>query len=84
MVTLDPFRRYGGESEKVLLPPLETKIGFIGNRSSFAFITPQVMAIRGAVSGKGIVTQREALRLAARAGMIVDRYGRHGSRNGPR
>jgi hypothetical protein len=44
VVTLDPFRRYGGESEKVLLPPLMTKIGFIGNRSSFARITPQVMA----------------------------------------
>ena len=35
MVTLDPFRRYGGESEKVLLPHLMTKIGFIGKSEFF-------------------------------------------------
>jgi hypothetical protein len=34
-VTLDPFRCYGGESEKVLLPHLETKIGFIGKSEFF-------------------------------------------------
>jgi hypothetical protein len=45
MVTLDRFRRYGGESEKVLLSYLENKIGFIGNQSSFARITPQVMGM---------------------------------------
>jgi hypothetical protein len=58
-VTLDPFRRYRGESEKVLLPHLMTKIGFIGNLSSFALITPQVMAMRGVASGKEIITGRK-------------------------
>jgi hypothetical protein len=58
MVTLDPVPVLWGESEKVLLPHLVTKIGFIGNPGSFALITPQVMATGYRAWSKAIVTER--------------------------